>query len=93
MSFQKLQLSNEKIIFVQALETKGMFYQTCCFPGFSRTRTTLSGLPLPGVGVLTTVGCGVLGVGTAFIRGLVWGTAVGVRAWEGGRSYFWSWRR
>lgn len=40
------------------------------------------------VGVLTTVGCGVLGVDTAFIRGFPWGTAVGVRAWEGGRSYF-----
>lgn len=42
----------------------------------------------PAVGVLTTVGCGVLGVDTAFIRGFPWGTAVGVRAWEGGRSYF-----
>lgn len=54
---------------------------------------TLDNLPLPGVGVLTTVGCGVLGLATAFIRGFPWGTAVGVRAWEGGRSYFCSCRR
>lgn len=49
--------------------------------------------PLPGVGVLTTVGCAALGVLTAFMRGFVWGIAVGVRAWEGGKSYFCSCRR
>jgi len=41
----------------------------------------------PCVGGLTTVvvGCGVV---ATLASGFVWGTAVGVNAWAGGRSYF-----